>query len=236
MLNVHLTRAFTGSRHMRLETLWDAVAEYWKDIIRIHVHANPSARFSHAQMFRRMWVEEWECDDQYCLFTEFDFLPNLYEPGSYTPAPLFLVASWQNDSPVCALGATYATRKVSSRALQLHDEMMGGWWVMLDKEVCPRNLQFDGTPDPCNQMAERLGAVGLEDGEDCYPAHYGIEYSFGTHLFWSRHLHDPDTARIAGFDIGDVQRKHDAAVDAWIAEAPKAFRQLLKEKYPAVLR
>jgi hypothetical protein len=221
-VTVRIARAFSGPRHSRLELIWDCVAEYLQDRMVLDVTDNQVRKLSHAQIFQRMWEEEKDCPNRYVLFTEFDFLPDV---DRALPLALLNVASRYKDSQYAAVGVQYATRHPETRVLRRHDGLAGGWWILIDKERAPRELLFAGTPDPGNQLPDQMPMI-LERGEDSWPFHFGIDYPFGTHLFWSRHYHDDPNMEVAGVLLGEMQQRHDNAVAMWLAAQPTDFRKL----------
>lgn len=214
-VNVNLIRAFEGPRHTKLEGLWDCVAEYLSRDVRLHVLSNLGARLCHADCLNEMWDAERARPERYAIFTEYDFLPNLR--GWFTPLG--------DATPL--LGVEYATRSPLTKRLE-HHGIPGAWYLLVDKE---RVKELDFTAGgPFNDPANQIQGVRLMPGTDCYPLHYGISYPTGTHLFWSRHLHDDPDGSAAGFKLGDIQRGHDAAVEAWVRQAPGAFRYIARRR------
>jgi hypothetical protein len=231
---VRLIRAFEGPRHDRLRNIWQAIAEYSAPSIRVHWYANAGARLSHADAFSRIWLEErTRGDTQFVLFTEEDFLPSL--TGGWTDWTGFSLAL---ETESAAVVVPYHTRYENTKKIQPHRGLSGGWFVLFNRALLPPkfNPKFRGTPDPCNQLLQQLHDARLPvitlTARDCYPEHYGIEYPTGVHLFWSRHLHDPPHRRVGAFRLGDVQRKHDKAVDNWLATQPKEFQELYATRHP----
>jgi hypothetical protein len=230
---INLIRAFDGPRHSRLEAIWDTIAEYHQAVVKLRVFNNPQYRLSHAECFQKIWDEqEVRRPNRFCIFTEYDFLPNLRAPNWVGVSTLL------NEDAVM-LGCRYATRHPLTKKLVRPGRRAGGWFLALDKEHVPLDLEFDGDPDPCNQLPDQITATGkkvlLFPGTDAYPRHYGIIYPHGTHLFWSRHYHDDPDRIISGVRMGTVQQKIDRAVTEWIRRQPLEFAALLKKRAPWVL-
>jgi hypothetical protein len=128
----------------------------------------------------------------------------------------------------------YCKRLVTRRLVEYTD-MSGAWFMFFDKEKVPEQLQFDTQPDPgcliANQLLDRGILATLMHGDDCMPRHFGIDYPMGVHLFWTRHLHDDPKIRISGFPLGDIQKKHDKAVDTWVRKMPKEYKAILVKRF-----
>jgi hypothetical protein len=217
-IEVHLIDIFKGPRHERLKKIWQAIVLYCDDLIpRIFENTE---RLSHAQAYNRMWEEP--ANEPLRLFTEFDFLPHL-SLGTPVWTGKALLESMGTD----AVGVQYYTRIPKSCHLKKHPGLAGGWFVLFDTRRTRLHLRFEGKPDPCNQLPEVID-MHLVPGRNCWPVHYGVDYpTLGTHMFWSRHLHDHPDTMVSGFRMGDIQDTHDRAVDAWILRQPHAFRTLL---------
>jgi len=218
-VNVNLIRIFEGPRHDRLRLLWDCYAELRRRRLRLFWY--PGAGRRHAQNLKLLWAEEMKRPERYAIITEHDFLPNF---NFFTPTAVLGRAS-----PVVAV--RYVTRNPETLRLVKHD-FPGAWYLLIDKEFLPEPNFDEG--GPCNDPANLLATKGVEpiylEPIDCYPRHYGVEYMSGSHLFWSRHLHDDPSKRIAGCCLGDIQAGHDRAVDEWIAESPASFRRILARR------
>lgn len=227
---IRLIRAFEGPRHDRLEKIWDAVAEYLPKSINVRVFSNVNGKLSHAECLQRMWREEEEFDNRYVVFTEFDFLPRLHDRD-------FLgLQHFGRKSKVAGWGAHYATRDHRTRRIREVDNMLGGWFFVLDKSRCPKDLCFYGKPDPANQLPEQISRhrdneFYLVSGEDAYPRMYGLDYHFGSHLFWSRHYNDDPRMRISGFPLGDILQSVDQEIDRWLKTAPKRYRSIFVHRF-----
>ncbi len=228
---VRLIRAFDGPRHQRLRDIWTAIAEYIRDVAVVRWYSNTTGR-RHAECFDAMWQEEQEFDNRLVLFCEEDFLPDL-DVG---------VENWSGLTTFkreeqAAVGVMYCTRSPKSYDMFQHADTPGGWFISIDKDTFPgpAHISFEGEPDPANQLRAHLRHFGrlisLVPGDDGYPHHYGVEYPYGTHLFWSRHYHDDPNLRISGFKLGDIQRKVDWRISQWILEQPQDFQKLLVERY-----
>lgn len=224
-VKTRIIRAFEGPRHDRLYSIWDAIAEYQPEC-NLEWFPNPNGwAYSHGEAFNAIWEEERDRPSRYLLLTEADFLPDLQWKRWFSPKNL--------GPDAAAQGVAYVTRDPDTMEAMTRN-FPGGWWILIDKTLAPRDLEFRGTPDPGNQLVQQFRAAGHEmyfyPGRDCYPRHYGREYdTIGEHLFWSRHLHDAPNLVVAGCRLGDVQEKHDRAVEAWIKRQPPDFQTLLKE-------
>jgi hypothetical protein len=233
-LTVRITHAFDGPRHDRLHAIWDTVAEHWQKHLRLAVTTNPRG-FSHAQMFNKMWYEELQQNNRYVLLTEHDFLPNLRDRAWYSaPHKVFEQLDAMHGEQFAALAPEYATRHAATKVV-MHHNKPGGWWILIDKDRFNDAIDFTGKPDPANQLEDSIGGCYMAEGEDCYPAHYGLSYPFGTHLFWSRHYNDPPEARVGGFHIGDIQARHDDAVDRFLISSPATFACLFEKRHARLL-
>lgn len=229
--SIRLIRAFDGPRHKRLRDIWTAIAEYIKEDAIVRWYCNDKG-YSHAQCFDKMWHEEQEFDNRLVLFTEEDFLPDLEVPIEKWCG----LTSFRTDEQA-AVAVNYCTRNSRSLGIVHREGMAGGWFICIDKDAFPgpQHISFQGDPDPGNQLQDHLRHFGktilLVPGKDGYPHHYGVEYPYGTHLFWSRHYHDDPTLRVSGFNLGEIQRKVDWRISAWIFEQPQAFQRLLAERF-----
>jgi hypothetical protein len=234
-LSVRIAKPFGGFRNERLYAIWETVAEFWKDHLRLGLTPNVGARWSHAQMFNKMWREELQQPEPYVLLTEADFLPNLDEPWWYSnPEAIFKTLDAKHGQVFAALACEYCTRDPRTRALKRRD-LPGGWWVLIDKNRFNDTIDFHGVPDPCNQLEAAIGGVYLCEGADAYPDHYGIWYPYGEHLFWSRHLHDNPDRRVSGFKLGDIQSAHDRTVEGFLRGAPEGFREIFESRHASFL-
>lgn len=225
-VNVNLIRVFDGPRHERLRLLWDCFAEYNREQFRLHWFPNPHGA-SHARCLNSIWEEEMKRPEPYAVITEHDFLPDF---ETFLPT-----SALTERHPLFA--AEYCTRDPATKKLTAHG-IPGAWYMLIDKtQIGP--LNFDPTGefnDPANGLAALVASeypgreVFLLQNKDCYPRHYGTELVTGEHLFWSRHLQDPPSRRVAGFSVGDIQAKHDNAVKAWLKRAPSRFLQLVLDR------
>ena len=230
-LSVRIAKPFDGIRHDRLYAIWEAVAEFWKDHLTVGFSRNVGARWSHAQMFNKMWAEELQTDADFVLLTEHDFLPNLNEPRWYAqPGAVLASLDAEHGEQFAGLACEYHTRCPKGMHLQ-GKNIPGGWWVLLETARFNDLIDFHGRPDPCNQLEEAVGGIYLCEGRDAFPRHYGIVYPFGEHLFWSRHIHDAPDRTVSGFNLGDIQLRHDKAVLAFLATAPEEFLNILRRNH-----
>ena len=233
-LSVRIAKPFDGLRHDRLYAIWEAIAEYWKDHLTVGFSRNVGARWSHAQMFNKMWREELESDTPFVLLTEHGFLPDLHQPDWYaSPGGVLSTLDERHDQSFAGLACEYATRNPHNKALNFAG-IPGGWWVLLEKARFNDIIDFTGRPDPCNQLEEAIGGVYLCEGADAYPKHYGIDYPFGTRLFWSRHIHDHPDRTVSGFHLGDIQMRHDRTVLKYVENAPPEFQEILRRNHASL--
>lgn len=208
-MDVHLIRAFTGPRHDKLERIWKILGEIYADRATIWVHDNTKEKRPHAEMLEAIWQTVIQKEQEDVIITEFDFLP---EPGWLDPIGA--------ESEV----AEYCTRDPYSRRIQQHG-LAGPWWMHFVHLCRPGvrtglagGFQAGGKfADPCGILlpqARRVGCpIRLLPGVDAYPSSYGVRYpGRGTHLFWSRHFNDPPETLVAGFLLGEIQRKIDKVV------------------------
>jgi hypothetical protein len=225
-VNVNIIRVFQGPRHDRLRFLWDCAAEAYSDHFRLRWFANPLV-MSHAECLQRLWREELARPERFAIITEHDFLPDLH-------ARWLCLHLLDYEYPVAA--TRYATRGPNRRILR--HNYVAPWFVVIDKDRI-RDLHWEEWGefhDPANGMKhfleqERPGkSVKFIEVEDCFPEHYGISCYPGTHLAWSRHYHDAPEDFAAGICLGDIQRKHDAAVSAWVRSSPDRYRVVLMKR------
>lgn len=225
---VNLIRCFEGPRHDVLEGLWDGIAEHESERCRLLVHPN-RAMVRHDVMLERLWNKIRDRDERYVLITEYDFLPDLEDW-----LPTYFLSE---EEPV--LAAQHCWRHAKTRKMLPHG-YPGGWYILVDRLLCPDlSGAFRAGPhprtDPGNMLTDHVRAKVLL-AHDLYPRCYGVRYYTGTHMFFSRHLHDDPRRRIAGFPLGDIQRLHDAYVARWIwgqsAELRETIRRNLGPKCP----
>lgn len=222
-VDVVITRCFEGPRHERLYKIWEAIAEFCAPTIRFRTFKH-NGRLSHAQSFAHIYdVERQRTDTDYLLLTEADFLPNLR----------LRTLDWTNRVHIAehqAVATFYGTRDPVTKNVKFHRDKIGGWYILLCKPACPPRLDFHGTPDPCNQLHKDI-RVRIREGKDGYPTHFGIDYDFGSHLFWSRHYNDHPLTCIGGFKLKEILEGVDKFVTTWIRRQPKAFRELLQQRF-----
>lgn len=233
-----------GPRHLRLRAIWDAIDRCTPEI---ELDTDGRKYGSHQEAFETFWAEG--CSTRYMLLTEEDFLPDLETDW----------LNQQLLQKYVHLVACQYRMRDSLRSLAHPDGTVGGWYLSFDMAqferpvmrgesalvTCgSRPLDFGGR-DCGNRLQEQVEKVQLFDGSDGrfnhktsgvgtnpvveVPNHFGIEYPFGVHLFWSRHLHDDPRRRISGIELGDIQAAHDKRVDYWLATAPERFHRIYKE-------
>jgi hypothetical protein len=225
---VRIIKIFEGPRHERLYNIWEAIAEWNQREMVLRWYSNHQG-LRHAPAFEAMWQEEREFDEDRVVFTEADWLPDLKHPD-------WLLQGVFDRKPTVGVAACmYAKRKPGTRQLVQFKDSPGGWFLSMDKRRLPAVMEFEGRVDPCTDLALFLNAQGIDvaltKGVDAYPMHVGVEYAHGTHLFWSRHLHDPRGTRVSGYAVTEIQRKHDEAVSQWIRHQPLGFQELLERRF-----
>lgn len=231
-VNVNIVRVFEGWRHEKLRFLWDVAAEAYAEHFRLNWFANPLT-ISHPEILHRMWQAELARPERFAMICEHDCLPDLH-------------AKWLGlhlldyEHPVAA--TRYATRGPNRRMLR-HD-CIAPWFVVIDKERV-RDLHWENWGefnDPANGLKHFLEmdypgkSVKIIELEDCFPDHFGVRCELGVHLAWSRHYHDPPNQFAAGICLGDIQRKHDEAVGAWVRSAPERYRTVLMKRMNQLVR
>ncbi len=228
MIAVRITKLFDGPRHERLYNIWEAIAEYCQEYMVLRWYNNLKG-LNHASALNAIWQEEREFDQTRLILTEHDFLPDL----TYND---WLLQKDFDDTPnIGAIGPSYAKRKSGSHILKNFENVMGAWFLSLDKERCPETINFHGRVDPCTDLIKYLSAYGVQCvtyfGEDPHPLHFGVEYPFGTHLFWSRHYNDDPNIRLSGISLRESLTKHDRTVTSWIVQQPQNFQTLLSKRF-----
>lgn len=228
-----MIRVFEGPRHDRLRAIWETIAEYEADTIRLRWFPNDQARLRHAECLNEIWrqcqsnpvcaaVTETGTAGRIIL-TEHDWLPDLNYPDRWLQADL------DEQPDVAMAGVCYAKRTSGTRALINYTDAPGAWFMSFDRERAPAELDFDNQVDPATEILHEMRGI-LYPGLDPYPKHVGAEYVHGTHLFWSLHLHDDANLRVSGYRLGEIQTKHDQAVASWIRQQPQAFQELLEKR------
>lgn len=227
MITVRLIHIFEGPRHERLRTLWEIIAEYAKDKIRLKWFRNPN-EWDHSESLNRIWLEEQTESDDRLIITEHDFLPDL----NYDD---WLLQADFADPEIAVAAACYSKRRPGTRQLHNYTETVGPWFMSFDKTRCPGRLEFRGRIDPAGELAHQIHdhehSVMLYPGADPYPIHVGVEYIFGTHLFWSRHYNDSLAARVSGYSVREIVTKHDRYVASWIKHQPPDFQKLVAKRF-----
>lgn len=225
-VEVHIIRVFEGPRHDRLRAIWDVISEFAADRLRLRWFANPNGRLRHAECLNKIWADSRPNAPDRMVITEADFLPCL----SYDD--WLLQRDLDEDPEVALAGVAYAKRKPGTRRFLNYMRNPGAWFMSFARSRCPAALDFDCPTDPAVELLDQLpdASAVLYPGHDAYPLHVGAEYVFGTHLFWSRHLHDDPRLRVSGYSLAEIQVKHDRAVDSWIKQQPQKFQNLLTDR------
>lgn len=213
---VGLIDVFTGSRHDRLREIWRGYARWKKFPLRLV--PNPTC-VRHDVFLGEVWRRLRACTERFLIVTEADFLP------SYTGFP--------NVLPGGAMLVEHAQR--NELGILTHTGMPGAWYMAFDRGAIPCGVNplfrapVSTYHDPGNDLGLWCQAKGVPfrymPGKDCWPAHWGIQYDAGTHLFWSRHLHDDPNEVVCGFKLGTIQEAHDRAVTDWLVNAPADLRK-----------
>jgi len=215
MLNINLSRSFTGPRHAKLEEIWRAWADAHKDQVQLHIFENPQGRLLHDICLQAMWAQEKKRPEPRAVFTEFDLLP--YPSLAQWVGHLNLV------EPVEA--AEYCTRDPGTKKALWHG-LPAPWVVRVQKSFLKDNAvlsfwragQFN---DPCHALDTTLQRssgqkVRLIKSEDDYPNTYGVRVpGAGLHLFWSRNYNSSPDEVHAGIRMADVFAGVDKAIEGW---------------------
>lgn len=210
-VTVRLIRHGTGPRHLRLRRIWEAIDAVTPNVTVEWCEDKGSHEAGLMENFAR------PCSTRFLLLTEEDFLPNLD-------------ADWTSVGRLLAgkklVACEYRMRDIA-RNLRPPTGTCAGWYLAFDRqEYFPKKAPDFGGTDPGTRLQEQipLDEIELLPGTDCRPAHFGVYYqSCGTHLFWSRHLHDDPNRRVSGISLGEVQKGHDLAVQQWLVQAPESF-------------
>lgn len=226
MINVNLVRWLEGPRHARLHLLHEVVAEALPDAMRLCWFRHTGG-IGHARALQLMWEAELQRPERYAVFTEHDFLPNL---GRWLDTRML-----DDEHPV--VSCRYVTRNPVTRKLDRFDTI-GPWYTLVDKAAVQRLHweEWGQHNDPANGMKHFLEqeypgrSVRILEPVDDMPASYGVQYPTGTHLFWSRHYHDPPHIRVAGVCLGDMQAKVDQAVTHWLDRAHAAVQRVAAKR------
>ena len=226
MITVRIIRVFDGPRHDLLRSLWECIAEYARDQMILKWFPNDRG-WDHTECLNRIWTEEQQSPSSRLLITEHDFLPDL----NYDD---WLLQKDLKAPDVALAAACYSKRAPGTRTLANFRDIVGPWLMSFDKTKCPGHLEFRGRLDPggalCSQLLKVNQCAILYPGHDPYPLHVGVEYAFGTHLFWSRHYNDPPETRVSGYNVGEILIKHDRCVYSWILQQPQEFQALLVKR------
>jgi hypothetical protein len=229
LANLWLIRAFDGPIHRTLMRIWDAIAEYEAPHgVRLNIYPNEGAPERHGEALNSIWAAEVGRPERYFAFTEYDFLPELRNRD-------WLGLETHGDKQAM-WGAMYATRGCGIPLVQLPDQC-GGWFFVIDKLHAPRRLAFDHKPDPANQLPQLFDNQGLpwtlHAGDDTFlKGHgHGVQYHFGTHLFWSRHYNDPPETQLGPWTAGEIQRGVRDEIKRWFSKQPQAFRDLYVRRF-----
>jgi len=183
VITVRIIRIFEGPRHDLLRSIWNVIAEYAQDKMVLKWFPN-TAGWDHTECLNRIWTEEQDDPSGRLVITEHDFLPDL----NYDD---WLLQKDLEISDVALAGACYSKRAPGTRCLTNFQDVVGPWFMSFDKTKCPGQLEFRGRLDPAGEISKQIDSCMLYPGHDPYPLHVGVEYVFGTHLFWSRHYNDP---------------------------------------------
>lgn len=231
-VNVNIVRVFDGWRHDKLRFLWDIAAEAYAEHFRLHWYPNPTT-ISHQEILHRMWQAELARPERFAYICEHDCLPDLH-------------AKWlglhllDHNHPVAA--TRYATRG-PNRRMVVHN-CVAPWFVIIDKERI-KSLHWENWGefnDPGNGLKHHLEieypgkSVRYIELTDCFPDHYGIRCELGTHFAWSRHYNDPPDHFAGGICVGDILRRHDAAVGLWARTTPERYRTILLKRMNDIIR
>lgn len=218
------TVAFQGPRHDNLYKIWDIVDKSTDSRV---VPVNNLDKANHFTMLERLWAQAWHEPERYVVITEHDFLPNL---------PDWEETAFELLGDYAALAPEYITRRAEDWEIQRAEywgkSFSGAWFMLLDKEKCPRILDFTGgqeygVPDPANKLVDQV-SIKLMPGEDVFFP--GIDYPVGRHLFWSRHYNDDpfvtegtdthvhkiSSRFINGFSLPAIQMGVDISIKHWL--------------------
>lgn len=220
---VNTIRAFEGPRHTLLERCWDTYAETNAQRMRYMCHSNAGARLSHAKMLNSIWNDfVLFRPERYIILTELDFLPS----------PDFIKLTYV-DSAYPILAATYCTREPGTNTMKEHSDIVGAWYICVDREYVDKLDFSPGGPfnDPANNLVSYIHdeyglGVRMLMPADCMPRHYGVQYLTGEHLFWSRHYNDHPDSDLGGFRAGEIQKKVDQAITAWTNNQSNEFKRV----------
>lgn len=225
MITVRIINVFEGFRHARLRSIWEVVAEYAQTALKLKWFRNTGG-WDHAECLNRIWSEEQTDLAGRLVITEHDFLPDLNYDDWLLQMDL--------DQPDIAVAGACYSKRGGNRQLHNYPEVVGPWFMSFDKTKCPGRLEFRGRVDPAGELTTQLHEAGydlmLYPGTDPYPLHIGVEYAFGTHLFWSRHYNDPPATRVSGYSVDEILTKHDRCVASWIRQQPQSFQKLLASR------
>lgn len=215
-----------GPRHGLLRNIWRAIKRMYANRedseIEITPHFNDGKK-THAECLQIMWDfavgnKGW---DDYLLFTEMDFLPEL-KNDNWLQKPFF---EWIRPANRIFAPAKQRANKGDTETWFLIADMQKGW------EDAP--LRWEHERDPGADLHEQTsvqhykGRLGKGD-ED----HLGWEYPWGVHLLGMRHLHDPTGTLLwehegVQLTAGMLQENFDAYVARWIEKQPYDFKELM---------
>lgn len=209
-----LDAGFPDDRNAKLREIWRQ-----RDV-ELFENFGPG-RMSHADAFNEMSFQARQDSRRYVLLAELDFLP------AYDDEDLAPVDSLTPKFPIQA--CSYATRDPGTlKATQY--TFPGGWYALYDKNyVAYASFSPGGNfNDPGNLLDIYVKntyncRVKLLSGKDCYPAHYGISYRPGTHLFWSKHYQDdPEQTPVVAwkFELKPILDGVDRAIKDYLTGAP----------------
>lgn len=201
-------------RHERLRRIWKAMGTLNEHEGQLHIlpYIN-KGRESHAQCLNNIYEGARTNESvDILIVTEEDFLPSssdvdwiwrmeddLLESGAQILAPVRQRANKGDTAPfVMAFNLNLLRRK---------------------------KLEFDHPRDPAADLHEQAEVQHFSGKLE--PQHHdGWNYKYGTHLLYQRHLHDPVDMRCGNVILGEMQKRHDLWVEAWIREQPHDFRRI----------
>lgn len=193
---------FNGPLHDELIDIWERESK--RQGFQLELFPNKGQPvLRHAEMFNKIWC--WarrNVRDETLVMTEHDLIPD--EDFKWTVDDLLGYSR--------AVGVQYVTRTHDYPHRLRRHSCAGGWFYATRN--LGRPLDFEGQ-DPGNELMrqdEMMVLGGQEDG------HYHMHYpGIGTHLFWSRHIHENRT--VEGFEIPQIR-------ESWKERINEKFAQL----------